>query len=109
MTFTVTSEQESEETNDNGAIFTAHALTLKGTNTISGGGGDVAVDITLTDPKTTDYKAKTEDGKISLGPLLTPAKIDKGTTSDNITYTANTEKATGSLTVELNKGDIILK
>ena len=109
VTFTVTSEQESEETNDNGAIFTAHALTLKGTNTISGGGGDVAVDITLTDPKTTDYKAKTEDGKISLGPLLTPAKIDKGTTSDNITYTANTEKATGSLTVELNKGDIILK
>ncbi|MCY7235069.1 MULTISPECIES: DUF4097 family beta strand repeat-containing protein [Streptococcus] len=107
VTFTVTSEQESEETNDNGAIFTAHALTLKGTNTISG--GDVAVDITLTDPKTTDYKAKTEDGKISLGPLLTPAKIDKGTTSDNITYTANTEKATGSLTVELNKGDIILK
>lgn len=107
MTFTVTSEQENEETNDNGAIFTAHALTLKGTNTISG--GNVAVDITLTDPKTTAYKTKSEDGKISLGSQLTPAKIGKESTSDVISYVAENKAATGNLTVNLNKGDITIK
>ncbi|AAT87983.1 membrane protein [Streptococcus pyogenes JRS4] len=107
VTFTVTSEQENEETNDNGAIFTAHSLTLKGTNTISG--GDVAVDITLTNPKTTAYKTKTEDGKISLGSQLTPAKIGKESTSDVISYVAENKAATGNLTVNLNKGDITIK
>ncbi|ARV02056.1 DUF4097 family beta strand repeat-containing protein [Streptococcus pyogenes] len=107
VTFTVTSEQENEETNDNGAIFTAHSLTLKGTNTISG--GNVAVDITLTDPKTTAYKTKTEDGKISLGSQLTPAKIGKESTSDVISYVAENKAATGNLTVNLNKGDITIK
>ncbi|HEP1751157.1 TPA: DUF4097 family beta strand repeat-containing protein [Streptococcus pyogenes] len=107
VTFTVTSEQENEETNDNGAIFTAHSLTLKGTNTISG--GDVTVDITLTNPKTTAYKTKTEDGKISLGSQLTPAKIGKESTSDVISYVAENKAATGNLTVNLNKGDITIK
>ncbi|VHG88806.1 Adhesin AIDA-I [Streptococcus pyogenes] len=107
VTFTVTSEQENEETNDNGAIFTAHALTLKGTNTISG--GDIDVDITLTKAKAIAYRARTENGKVSLGSQLTPAKIGKESTSDVISYVAENKAATGNLTVNLNKGDITIK
>ncbi|HHD3414948.1 DUF4097 family beta strand repeat-containing protein [Streptococcus pyogenes] len=107
VTFTVTSEQENEETNDNGAIFTAHALTLKGTNTITG--GDIDVDITLTKAKAIAYRARTENGKVSLGSQLTPAKIGKESTSDVISYVAENKAATGNLTVNLNKGDITIK
>lgn len=107
VTFTVTSEQENEETNDNGAIFTAHALTLKGTNTITG--GDIDVDITLTKAKAIAYRARTENGKVSLGSQLTPAKIGKESTSDIISYVAENKAATGNLTVNLNKGDITIK
>lgn len=66
VTFTVSKSKEEEENDyyDNDAIFTAHALTLKGTNTITG--GDIDVDITLTKAKAIAYRARTENGKVSL-------------------------------------------
>ncbi|HES9168944.1 Adhesin AIDA-I [Streptococcus pyogenes] len=109
VTFTVSKSKEEEENDyyDNDAIFTAHALTLKGTNTITG--GDIDVDITLTKAKAIAYRARTEDGKISLGSQLTPAKIGKESTSDVISYVAENKAATGNLKVNLNKGDITIK
>ncbi|ESA56722.1 DUF4097 family beta strand repeat-containing protein [Streptococcus pyogenes] len=109
VTFTVSKSKEEEENDyyDNDAIFTAHALTLKGTNTITG--GDIDVDITLTKAKAIAYRARTENGKISLGSQLTPAKIGKESTSDVISYVAENKAATGNLTVNLNKGDITIK
>lgn len=109
VTFTVSKSKEGEENDyyDNDAIFTAHALTLKGTNTISG--GDIDVDITLTKAKAIAYRARTENGKVSLGSQLTPAKIGKESTSDVISYVTENKAATGNLTVNLNKGDITIK
>ncbi|GAA0055031.1 UNVERIFIED_CONTAM: DUF4097 domain-containing protein [Streptococcus canis] len=110
VTFTVSKSKEEEEENDsydNSAIFTAHALTLKGTNTVTG--GDIDVDITLTEAKAIAYKARTENGKVSLGSQLTPAKIYKESSSDVIAYVAENKAATGNLVVDLNKGDITIK